>query len=503
MGYNGPAPGDRFTADGVLVRTFLVSNRKTKRGAIQQVPYRNGRHPEYPWWYAQGVTRAEQTTSGAWSIDVSYSRHTDEDRRTLRTYELKPRTPIYLWALLGVVWLALYFMLPKPARGQTLPTTAPATQPTVKYVGVYTQRARDLAFWASKGINLAVHWESESGNVTQAQWRQAARDAGLYYIDTYLSDGDVTDPNLIGWLLKDSDEWNRARGNPPYRPDPAPFIEEAKRLALLNATAGANKIIMANADGPGVTTAIFEKPPYNGIKNGEMALLPFLTGRSIDWYPVVGTASTQPSEIARRPMHLPAQAVWRLRTWSDAAQAQPATYAAIIEAAKNHRAPLGVTPAQMREQVDYLIGNRPFPVPDANAKPVQFQGKLVDIIVWWTANGQDGPGWKWIASTDEQLAALEEITRSIKTPPAATQPSTRPTEPTLAEIRVQFDALQAAFDAQTDLVNTLRTNGADLKTRLDVLQSNTAAAVADLKAQSDAQSTWINAVRAAATQPSK
>lgn len=363
---------------------------------------------------------------------------------------------------------------------------AQSTQPTVKYVGVYSQRARDLAFWASKGINLAVHWESESGNVTQAQWRQAARDAGLCYIDTYLSDADVTDQNLIGWLLKDSDEWNRARGNPAYRPDTAPFIEEAKRLALLNTAAGTDKLILANADGPGVTTAIFEKPPYNGVKNGELALLPFLTGRSIDWYPVVGTASTQPSEIARRPMHLPAQAVWRLRTWSDAAQAKPATYAAIIEAAKNWRAPLSVTPAQMREQVDYLIGNRAFPVPDANGKPVQFQGKLVDIIVWWTANGQDGPGWRWIASTDEQLAALEEITRNIKASSPATRPTTNPAP--VPEVNPDIAAL--------------RVDIADIKTRIDVLQSNTLARQMDQQAQLDAAAAFIDAIRrAAATQP--
>jgi hypothetical protein len=131
----------------------------------------------------------------------------------------------------------------------------------------------------------------------------------------------------------------------------------------------------------------------------------------------------------------------------------------------------------MREQVDYLIGARPFPVPDSKARPVDYQGKLVDIIVWWTANGQDGPGWRWIASTDEQLAALEEITRAIKTPTPTTLPSTRPADP-------------------------------DLATRIDVLRSETAAALEDiraenarLKAQADANTAFLNAVRAAATQP--
>jgi hypothetical protein len=185
---------------------------------------------------------------------------------------------------------------------------------------------------------------------------------------------------------------------------------------------------------------MWERPAYDGVKNGEKALLPSLTARSVDWYPSSKPPATAPSEVVRRPMYLPAQAVWRLRTWSDQVNAPPATYVAIVEAAKGWNSALSVTPDQMREQVDYLVGNRPFPVPDANARQVQVQGRQIDILVWWTANGQDGPGWNWFASTPAQEAALIEITAKLKAPAPSTQPTTQPTD--LAPILAQLDALR-------------------------------------------------------------
>jgi hypothetical protein len=303
---------------------------------------------------------------------------------------------------------------------------------TVKYVGCYKQRARDLAARAADGFNLVVMSEPESGTVPQSVWRKAARDAGLMYIDTYLSDDDATDPNLLAWALTNSDEWNRARGPSAVRQPLAPMIAEAQKLQAINAAKGTNKPIYANADGPGVTFAIFEKPPYNGVKNGEKGLLPYLGIRSVDWYPVVATASTDPAVVAGRQMYLPAQAAWRMRTWSDEIQAPPALYFVIIEAAKNWKAPLGVTGAQMREQVDYLMGRRSFPVPaDATGKAVQYQGQVADGVIFWTANGQDGPGWNWYAGNDEQQTTMRALVSELKGSPLPTPPpNPNPPRPT-------------------------------------------------------------------------
>jgi hypothetical protein len=324
-------------------------------------------------------------------------------------------------------------------------TTAPSTQPVrLKWIGVYTQPIESFDKWAAYGTNLLVHSELKNGTVSQAAWRAAARARGFVYLDTYLSDDDADDPNLLGWILKDSDEWNRARGNPATRPAVRPMIEEAQRLRALNAARGTSKWIFANADGPGVTVALWERPPYNGVRNNEKALLPHLTARSMDWYPRVFTTSTQPTDLARRPLYLPAQAVWRLRTWSDELSAPPAAYVAIVEAARGHKSPLGITGDEMRETVDYLTGQRPFPVPDANARPVMTHLPPIDALIFWTANGQSGPGWRWDATNDDQRLALIDITTRLKTqppPPPATQPSE------LDTLRAKLAATEAERDA--------------------------------------------------------
>lgn len=330
---------------------------------------------------------------------------------------------------------------------------------TIKYVGCYKQRARDLKAWAGRGINLALLSESENGTVGQRIWRAAARDAGLVYIDTYLDDDDANDPNLIGWSLKDSDEWNRARGPLSIRQATAPLITEAAKLAALNKAKGTNKLIFANADGPGVTFAMMEKPPYDGVKNNEKAVLPSLTLRSVDWYPVVSIPNTTPAEIARRPLYLPAMAVWRLRTWSEQIGAPPAQYMAIVEAAKGWKSPLGITGDQMRETVDYLMGSRPFTVPDANGKPVGIQGRQIDMLVFWTANGQDGPGWNWFASNADQEAAIIDITAKIKTPsvpPTPALPVVSQPEELAKALNARMDGMQKQIDDHARMLDATR-----------------------------------------------
>jgi hypothetical protein len=341
---------------------------------------------------------------------------------------------------------------------------APAN-PTVKYVAMYTIPIRLMDEAKSRGINLLVHSELENGTVDQRAWRKAAADRGLPYIDTYLDDSDANDPNLLGWIVRNSDEWNRVRGNPPVLPDVAPFIAETKRLAALNAAKGTSKWIMANCDGQAALAALFEKPPYNGVKNGEKSLLPFLTLRSVDIYPVVATAADTPEQRARRPMDMPAKAVYRLRTWSDEIGAPPALYAAFVEAQKGWNSPLAVTPDQMREQVAYLAGDKAFPFPSPTGKStLSVKQPLIDILIWWTANGQSGPGWKWIAQTPEQAAAQTDITRALlgtSLPPLPDDPAPDPRDALIAELKWQVvdadrataDALAKVADLETQLAN--------------------------------------------------
>jgi hypothetical protein len=336
--------------------------------------------------------------------------------------------------------------------------------PIVKFCAMYTMPIRLMDEAKARGINLLVHSELENGKVDQRAWRKAAADRGLPYVDTYLDDADADDPNLLGWIIRNSDEWNRVRGNPSVLPDVAPFVAEAQRLAALNAAKGTSKWIMANCDGQAALAALFEKPPYNGVKNGEKSLLPFLTVRSADIYPVVATAADTPEQRGRRPMDMPAKAAYRLRTWSDEIGAPPAMYAVFVEAAKGWNSPLGVTPDQMREQVAYLTGQKAFPFPSPTGKStLTIQQPLIDILIWWTANGQSGPGWKWIAQTPEQAAAQTDITKAL----LPQQPS--PIEPTpvpspdaeiarlsrdlATALQEKADALRQVVDLQTQLGN--------------------------------------------------
>lgn len=339
-------------------------------------------------------------------------------------------------------------------------------EPTVKFCAMYTIPIRLMDEAKSRGINLLVHSESENGTVDQRAWRKAARDRGLPYVDTYLDDSDCDDPGLLGWIVKDSDEWNRRRTRldpatnkyVDYLPEVAPFVAEAQRLAALNAARGMSKWIMANADGPSATTSLDQKPPYNGVANHEKTLLPYLTVRSVDWYPVNNTAANTPAEIARRPLDLPAKAVYRLRTWSDEIGAPPAMYAAFVEAQKGWKSPLGVTPDQMREEVAYLTGQKAFPFPNVTGKTIlTIQQPLIDILIWWTANGQDGPGWKWIAQTPEQAAAQTDITKALL--------GTSPTPAPVPDADALAKALRDLATAQRDKADALA-QVADLRTQL-------------------------------------
>jgi hypothetical protein len=349
----------------------------------------------------------------------------------------------------------------------------------IPFVGMYSIPARLLPEAKKRGINCIFHSESESGKVSQADWRAACRDEALRYFDFPSADldADADDPFLAGWIIRDSDEWNRVRGTSGV-PDPARFIAEAERLAAYNAArvaAGKPTVpVCANADGPAVTAAIFEKPPYNGVKNNERAVFRKVNGRFIDWYPAVQTAANTPAELAKRPDYLPAQAVQRVRDWmvlndvrDGFVPAWPAFYGVIVEANTGHNRPVAVTPERMQAQIDYLLGRASFPYP---ADPI-FSGKTIvqkimdadavpRVKIDWTANGLDGAGWKWIAQSDAQAQKQLEINRMLLGTPDAPVPTDPVPPPTpidaAAKLRADFDQFRA------DTLASLVAMGVDL-----------------------------------------
>jgi hypothetical protein len=280
---------------------------------------------------------------------------------------------------------------------------------SVQYVANYTLPIELFGKALGIGANLLIASESKNGTVPQATWRTQARAAGFKYIDTPMTEDDCGDPSLIGWIIPNSDEWNRPRGNPPMLPAVGPLQLWADTLAGWNAKHGTKKLIMANADGMHVTAALWEKPPYPGITGNEKALMPRLSLRFSDWHVV---ANTTPGQEGRRPLWLPAQSVWRMRTWNQSWGSPTSLYGSFVEAAHKAGAPLSVTPAQMQTEVDHLTGVLPFDVPDANAQPVKAT-ENIDILCWWTANGQSGPGWNWWASDPDQEAMMKTITGKL------------------------------------------------------------------------------------------
>jgi hypothetical protein len=368
--------------------------------------------------------------------------------------------------------------------------TPPPLNPNaiIPYVGMYSIPVRLMPQAKARGCNTLMHSETDDGKVSQADWRAAARANGFYYLDFPSADldADAADPFLIGWLIKDSDEWNRkrSRSNPTtgvwedYLPDVTPFLAEADRLQAYRAATGKGPSVCANADGPAVTTALDQKPPYPGLKNNERVLMKRLNGLFMDHYPVTNTGANTPAEIARRPMYLPAQAMQRMYDWMglEPDRVRPQWYGAIIEANTGSGKPLAVTPAQMREQVDYLIGRKAFPYPvdpNANGKLVSDRLLAVEarprVLIHWTANGANGPAWKWIAQTDEQAAAQTDITKALLGTPT---PAPLPDDP--------------APDAKDALIAELQRQVADAEKRAETAADQYAVCAARVAELQDA-----------------
>lgn len=363
----------------------------------------------------------------------------------------------------GVAPTSLETASPAQSRRLGAPTSAVLAadgtmdEPVV-YFGVYSQPKEDAAKWAAEGITLAIHSELRLVNgvptVNQREWRTAYRNAKIRYIDTYMDDADFDDPWLLGFIVKGADEFNRrfANGN-IGESEINSYVTEAKRLATINAAKGAGKMIFINADGPHTTIALWQTPPYNGEKNKEKTVMPHSTARSVSWYPVM---LTTPGEESRRPMYLPAQAVYRQLSWSNKWQAQPAIYAAFVEAAKKFNAPLGVTGAQMEEQVAYLMAEKEFDWPTSDKPPKVAKVKLpapCRIVCFWTQNGQDGPGWRWDVRNDDQKAAMQRIIQKYAPrPPPDPEPEPTPTtQPSHSEMLAHIDA---RFDRIEKLIVT-------------------------------------------------
>jgi hypothetical protein len=75
-------------------------------------------------------------------------------------------------------------------------------------IGVWYQPLSSISTWKARGVNTLVGCPEGDGAPSKADWAQAARDAGMYYIFKPASAPDAMlaesqDPNLLGWMLPD------------------------------------------------------------------------------------------------------------------------------------------------------------------------------------------------------------------------------------------------------------------------------------------------------------
>ncbi len=87
--------------------------------------------------------------------------------------------------------------IPKPVKGIETPFFP---------IGVWTQPVSSFDKWKSRGVNTLIEYQGDGATI--AQWSQAARDRGMYYIRKPDAPqvNDLGDPNLLAWAFPDEPE---------------------------------------------------------------------------------------------------------------------------------------------------------------------------------------------------------------------------------------------------------------------------------------------------------
>lgn len=192
-----------------------------------------------------------------------------------------------------------------------------------------------MSAWKTLGINTLFLSETQNGQITQTQWRQAAATLGLKYID-YSSgslSADDADPNLLAFVL------------PPLLPDQAGTVAATYSAAASAIRAVSTKPIYGLFTGSSITQNMNGVPPYNG--SNQIPYLPSLDWVGDNWEPM----NTDPS---RYPTSMVGSAMQLLGNWSGGKPQLPFVETVFTNTNSNGRAP---TPAEMRAEVDAIMSN--------------------------------------------------------------------------------------------------------------------------------------------------
>jgi chitodextrinase len=209
-------------------------------------------------------------------------------------------------------------------------TKAPVKPELSKFViGVWSQPTYNFNGWKSRGINTIMHYESQGGTVSVAQWSADARSYGLDYIrvpDPNINN-DVADPNLLAWMHNDEPDIDRTP------------ISELQNNYNYYKSVDPSMPVLTNYAGSEVVdwnTGVTEQEYLNMLKTNDIG--------SSSVYPVTGWGRPDDLDIEGR-------AVERLEKWS---QGQPQL--AIVESADSELSWLpSDIPGPSPEQVRYEI----------------------------------------------------------------------------------------------------------------------------------------------------
>jgi hypothetical protein len=341
-------------------------------------------------------------------------------------------------------------------------TTAPTTRPAVP-IGSFFQPIRNLDLLKSLGVTVFYGPEvenpkghtPESMRVARLTWIAAATDRGTVVLKSPTPEElALAGAKCVGLLL-DIDEPN-GKGKTA-----ADLKDNFDRLRALDPS----KPVFLSLAGDKVTSANFNRANEFQLYKDFASVCDVFTvnaysmNRNASRYPTTWTGD------AVKKLEPFGKPVWAWVEHNDQRLPDPKPADGI------NREP---TPEEIKATVDYALA----------------QGAVG--IGWFSTCDSGKYGWPQSylpmvnrkgESMAPQFAMMAQIAGVV--PPPATQPSTQPS---------------TTRPADPDLA-ALRGEVSDLRTRLDVLRSNTAAAVADLKAQTDASTAFLNAVRAAATQP--
>lgn len=192
-----------------------------------------------------------------------------------------------------------------------------------------------MATFKALGVSHLFLSETQNGQYTQLQWRQAAVTAGLKYIDYPSSSvaSDDADANLVAFALS------------PLLPDNTGVSSFSYSSAASAIRSASTKPIYGLFKGSSITQNYLGTPPYNG--SVQLPYLPTVDWVGQDWEPLNTDPTRYQPSIIGTSMQL-------LGSWSGGKPQLGMVESVYTNSSAGGRAP---TPAEYRTEVDIIMAH--------------------------------------------------------------------------------------------------------------------------------------------------